>query len=136
METPFIIYLRAFGIYALLTIVTLFLPVLYFMSIYYVLIYGWFACGLFILTSILLDLFDLKPITKYYILASIIPVAVAFAFQMIETFGGWENVWQSGTFLLFPLAAIVSGWISLYINFKNDRKKETMMAFEFSNKNE
>jgi hypothetical protein len=86
---------------------------------------------LFILVSILLDLLKLKPKIKYGILAGIIPVAVAFAFQMIESFGDYEKIWQSGCFLLFPLAGIFSGWISLFITYRNNKKRETMITIEF-----
>jgi hypothetical protein len=45
--TPFIIYARAVGIYCLLTLPAITLPIMYLVSVTYVLIYGWFAWALF-----------------------------------------------------------------------------------------
>jgi hypothetical protein len=47
METPFIIYIKAVGIYALITIPALGMPVMYLISMMYVFLYGWFAWAVF-----------------------------------------------------------------------------------------
>ena len=116
MKTPFIIYIRAVGIYALLTIPALCLPVMYIISMMYVLFYGWFAWAIF--TSIYLVTVFCNPsyLTKMGILTIAVVIAVLFAFQMLEVLGVEENIWHSGEFLLFPLAAVVSGWVSLHIS--------------------
>lgn len=136
MLNSIIIYLRAFGIYVLITIPTLALPPLYFMSIYIVLIYGWFACGLFTILKFFLEQAKLNVDVHYGILAITIPMAVAFAFQMIQEYGAYPNVWQSGALLLFPLAAVISGWISLSLNFRNIKKKKAMLTLDFENNTE
>lgn len=113
MKTPFIIYIRAVGIYALLTIPALFLPMMYIISMMYVLFYGWFAWAVF--TFIYLATVFCNPTyhVKMGILMLAVVVAVLFAFQMLEILGVEDKIWHSGAFLLFPVAAIFSGWISL-----------------------
>ncbi len=114
MKTSFIIYIKAVGIYALITLPTLFFPPMYIISMYFVLIYGWFAWGLFtILYLVFNKLVSGRELRKILLTISI-PAAVAFSFQMLEEFEVYEKVWHSGSFLLFPLAATVSGWISLF----------------------
>ena len=106
MKIPFIIYIKAVGIYALITLPTLFFPPMYIMmyiiSMYFVLIYGWFAWGLFtILYLVFSKLVSSKGLRKILLVISI-PAAVAFSFQMLEEFEVFEKVWNSGSFLLFP----------------------------------
>ena len=116
MKTPFIIYIRAVGIYALLTIPTLFLPIMYIISIMYVLFYGWFAWPGFAFIYLVTVFCNPNYHVKMGILAAAVVVAVLFAFQMLEVLKVEENICQSGGFLLFPLAAVVSGWLSLNIS--------------------
>jgi hypothetical protein len=113
MKTPFIIYIKAVGIYALLTIPALGMPVIYVISMIYVLLYGWFAWAVF--TTIYLATVFCNPgfKSKMVILSIGVVAAVAFAFQMLEVLAVEKNIWNSGAFLLFPLAAVISGWISL-----------------------
>ena len=113
MKTPFIIYIKALGIYALLTIPALTMPVMYFISMMYVLFYGWFAWAVF--TTIYLVTVFCNPgfKSKMVILSIGVVAAVAFAFQMLEVLAVQKDIWNSGPFLLFPLAAVISGWISL-----------------------
>lgn len=121
MKTPFIIYMWSVGIYCLLTLPAMFLPIMYMISIFYVLTFGWFAWALFSIIYVIVDKVVGGNITKMFLLFIAIPVAVAFAFQMIEVFDAERNIWNSGSFLLFPLAATVSGWISLFAAAKRIR---------------
>ena len=121
MLTPFIIFARAVGIYALITLPVLLSPIIYFFSIFYVLVYGWFAWALFTVISLAGQQATRAHHTRMLIMAIAIPVSVAFAFQMIEVFKSWENVWQSGGFLAFPAAATICGWISLFWTEKKIR---------------
>jgi hypothetical protein len=114
MKVPFIIYIWSVGIYCLLTLPTMCLPIMYMISIFYVLTFGWFAWALFSILYVVIDKTVAANITKMFLLFIAVPVAVAFAFQMIEVFDAERNIWNSGSFLLFPLAATVSGWISLF----------------------
>src|SRR5687768_7691283 len=112
MKTPFIIYIRAVGIYALLTIPALFFPIMYIISIMYVLFYGWFAWAIFTFIYLVTTFCNPAYHIKMGILTIAVVVAVLFAFQMLEVLGVQDNIWDSGGFLLFPVAAIFSGWIS------------------------
>lgn len=114
MKIPFIIYIWSVGLYCLLTLPAIVLPIMYMISVFYVLSFGWFAWALFSIIYIVVDKTVVVSITKMFLLFTAVPVAVAFAFQMIEVFDAERNIWNSGAFLLFPLAATVSGWISLF----------------------
>ena len=116
MKTPFIIYIRAVGIYALLTIPALFFPIMYIMSMIYVLFYGWFAWAVFTFIYLVTVFCNPGYHVKMGILTVAVVIAVLFAFQMLEVLGAEHNIWHSGAFLLFPVAAIFSGWISLDIS--------------------
>ena len=122
MATSFTIYIRAVGIYALITLPALFLPIMYFISMMYVLFYGWFAWAVFTLIYLITVFCNPSFFTKMFILATGVVVSVAFAFQMLEILGVEENIWHSGLYLLFPLAAIVSGWISLCMSRQKVRQ--------------
>jgi hypothetical protein len=122
METPFIIYIRAVGIYALLTLPAVALPIMYFISMMYVLFYGWFAWAVFTIIYVITIFCNPSYLTKMLILAVGVVVAVLFAFQMLEVLGVEQDIWHSGEFLLFPLAAVLSGWISLKISRERVRQ--------------
>ena len=113
MKTSFIIYIKAVGIYALITIPALGNPVMYVISMMYVLFYGWFAWAVF--TAIYVATIFCNPgfKSKMFMLSIGVVVAVAIAFQMLEVLSVQKNIWNSGLFLLFPLAAVISGWVSL-----------------------
>jgi|SRR6185295_13459686 len=114
--TPFLIYVRAVGIYCLLTLPAIVLPVMYLVSITYVLIYGWFAWAVFTIIYFITVFCNLNFRTKMSILFAGVVTAVALSFQMLEVLKAEYNVWHSGAFLLFPLAAVVSGCISVYVS--------------------
>ena len=79
----------------------------------YVLFYGWFAWAVFTFIYLVTVFCNPTYYVKMGILVVAVVVAVLFAFQMLEILKVEENIWHSGAFLLFPLAAIVSGWLSL-----------------------
>lgn len=114
-KTPFGIYCRAIGLYAILTLPAAVIPEMYLISLFYVLVYGWFAWFLFTLLYVVADnlLFDFVP--KFLVLFTAVIVAVAFAYQMIGMLLMHENVWHSG-FIVFPFAAVIAGWISVCIS--------------------
>src|SRR5215213_7371525 len=117
MQTPFIIYIRAVGLYMLVTLPVIIAPFMYIISAIYVLLFGWFAWGLFTIFYLLL-----YPVKQYAIkmisLMIAVIISVGFAFQMIEVFGTERDVWNSGSFLLFPFAGVIAGWISLLMSWK------------------
>jgi len=62
-------------------------------------------------------------------------IVVAMSFQMLEILKADYTVWHSGAFLLFPLAAIVSGWISLYTSRDKIKaaNRNLLLAFQITN---
>ena len=114
MKISFIIYLRALGLYSLITLPALVLPVIYMISLFYVFVYGWFAWAMFSIIYLLIVRGSIKFEVQMSILSLGVIVSVLFAFQMLEVFGAEEKIWHSGPFLLLPLAAMISGWSSLY----------------------
>ena len=112
MKRPFIIYCRAVGIYALLTLPAMVLPPLYFISLMYVLLYGWIAWFVFTLFSLLFDVLSFDLVAKIFALFFAVVVAVAIAYQLMGVSGVERDIWQS-EFILFPFIAVVSGWISV-----------------------
>jgi hypothetical protein len=116
MATSLIIFIRAIGLYALFTIPVIFSPVIYIISMLYVITFGWFACALFVFISLVTVNTTSSFSVRMPVLALAVPLSVAFAFQMIEVFGSERNVWHSGGFLLFPVMATISGWVSLMLS--------------------
>lgn len=122
MKIPFKIYVQAVGICALLTLPALIFPFMYIISLCYVLLFGWFAWGLFTICYFFTDKPALTYRTRMVVLSLSIPVSVAFSYQMLQVFLIEENVWTAGSFLLFPAAAVMAGWISLFVEGKTVRK--------------
>ncbi len=121
MKTAVEIFFRAIGIYALFTIPVLGSPIIYVISMVYVLSFGWFAWALFTIISFTGVNATRSYRARIFLLIVGIPVSVAFSFQMIEVFAAERNVWYSGAFLGFPIAATISGWISLFFSAKRYR---------------
>lgn len=115
MKTSFIIYSRAVGLYALLTLPAMVIPEMYIFSLIYVLMYGWFAWFVFTALYMIINnlLFDF--VSKLFTLFLAVIVAVAFAYQMLGLLQGMGDVWHSG-FIIFPFAAVITGWISVCIS--------------------
>ncbi len=119
MKTSTNIFFRAMGIYLLLTLPALLEPIIYIYSIIFMLMYCWFAGIIFCVIFYLLQLGKKNYDTAIMTLAITIPVSVVIALQLMEVFGTWDKVWHAGLFLLFPAAAVVAGWISLYKSTQN-----------------
>jgi hypothetical protein len=136
MKTPIIIFLKALVVYALITFPALLIPVIYFMSLYFVIIYGWFAGAVFTLCYLLIDKLKISYDFKTALFFVLVPVAVLLSFQLLEEFDAYNDIWQSGIFLLFPLAATVSGWISLFVARKRIREAELKILQNISGGND
>lgn len=115
MNTPFIIYCRAVGLYALLTLPAMVIPEMYFFSLIYVLLYGWFAWFAFTLLYVIIDNLPLDFVPKLLSLFVSVVIAVAFAYQMLGLIQGMRDVWHTG-FIIFPFAGVITGWISVCIS--------------------
>jgi hypothetical protein len=136
MKIPFIIYLRAIGLYALFSLPAIMLPVMYVISLFYVLIYGWFAWALFTIIYLLVVRRSVSFDIQFPLLYIGVVVAVLFAFQMLQVLGVEENIWHSGPFLLFPAGAVMAGWISLFQSKEKIRNLFAEPVFEFMNETE
>ena len=115
MKTALVIYCRALGVYGLLTLPALLMPILYIMSLMYVLLYGWFAWLVFTLFYLLLNKLPLDFVPKLFALFTAVVIAVACAYQMIEVLGVEDDVWHS-SFIIFPFVAVIAGWISVCVS--------------------
>lgn len=131
MKIPFIIYLRAIGLYALITFPALMIPVIYLISLFYVLIYGWFAWALFTIIYLLVVQRSISFGVQLAVLFAGVAVSVLFAFQMLEVFNIEDRIWHSGPFLLLPAGAVIAGWISLFQSRTKIRDMFTEPVFEF-----
>ncbi|HEX7902542.1 MAG TPA: hypothetical protein VF487_01595 [Chitinophagaceae bacterium] len=114
MQTAFLIYIRAVGLYMVVTLPVLIAPIMYFVSVIYVFIFGWFAWGLFSVIYLLCTQIKTYE-TKMLLLIPGVVISVAFAFHMLGVFNRDLDVWNSGGFMLFPITGVIAGWISLFM---------------------
>lgn len=113
MNTILLIFVRAIFIYLAITIPSLFFAIMYFYSAMFALAVCWIAGLIFLLGYLLLSQLKLSVIVKYYSLFIFIVLGVWIAFEFIEIFKLWDHIWSEKQYLLFPLAALLSGCISL-----------------------
>ena len=117
VKTGLLVFIRALGIYLLMTIPAVAaLPLMYLLSAGFALSFGWIAAMLFLFLFYLLQITKMDTMVKTIFLYASVAIAVAVAFQMMEVTGAEDRIWQSGGFLLFPAAAVLSGWISLAVS--------------------
>jgi len=135
MKTAFIIYIKSVGLYALITFPALMLPIMYLISLFYVLVYGWFAFALFSIIYLLVVRRSVRYEVQMAVLFLAVLVSVLFAFQMLQVLQVEENIWDAETFLLFPAAAVAAGWIALFNSREKIRTRLTETVFEFSKEN-
>jgi len=116
VKTVFRLFIRAIGIYLLITIPAIAAnPFMYLISATYAVSFGWIAAALFLLFFYIVFKMKYDAFVKNIFLYGSVALAVAVAFQMMEILGVEDHIWHSGAFLLFPAVAVVSGWISLAI---------------------
>jgi hypothetical protein len=119
IKTSFIVFIRAIGFYLLMTLPALVaLPVMYVMSAAYAISFGCIAGFLFLFLFYLLQKTKIGIRSKQIFLCAAVAIGVLAAFQMMEITKAQDNIWQSGICLLFPAAAVVSGWISTAISWR------------------
>ena len=117
IKTNFIVFIRATGIYLLITVPAMAAePYMYLLSAQYALSFGWIAAVVFLLLFYTIHKTTATLQVKKILLYTSVALAVAIAFQMMEITGEVHHIWQTGAFLLFPLLAVVSGWISAAIS--------------------
>lgn len=114
----FILFIRAVGIYLLMTLPALGVPMVYIISALYAISFGWIAGIIFLLFTYLLQKIKAGIITKKFFLYAAVPIAVLVAFQTMELTGVERHIWNSGAYLLFPAMAIIAGWISTILSWQ------------------
>jgi len=116
MRAALHIYLKALALYAALTIPALAEPTMYFFSILFALTYGWLAFLVFAIAYMLLS--GVRPWLRVTILFITVVLGVSTALNVIgvSLFNG--GLLHMGELLAFPIAAIISGWISLLMSKK------------------
>lgn len=123
------IFFLALGWYLILTLPSILVPIMYFMSLIIMLAVCWVAGLLFYFMSHIIKGLQLEYCAKVNIMYAMAALAVLAAFEAVEAFGLWDHIWQSGGFLLFPFAALVAAWIPMYMN-------RTALAEHFGKPNE
>lgn len=119
MKTALSTFLYGIVIYAIITIPAMIMSIVYFISILYAVTFGWAAFLVFATCLyVLKQLTACSALIKWIILYISVAMGVCLGLQLIETFKCQKNVWEINGFSLFPLAAIVAGCISVYINRK------------------
>jgi hypothetical protein len=116
MKISFEIFLKALGFYAVLTTPALVEVSTYFLSLFGALIFGFYAWIVFLLVLRVLQYLPFSKKTRWLILVFSIPLGVAADYTLIGLFIFNRNIWAFHELLLFLLAAIIAGWISLYTN--------------------
>jgi hypothetical protein len=116
MKLPFLIYLFALGFYVLLTAPALAMPVIYITSMFFAVAAGFIAVAIFALVFFILHISRAPYTIAVAVLAFAVVLSVAAAFAML--FGNGSDVWFIGgnMFILFPVAAVVAGWLSICVN--------------------
>jgi hypothetical protein len=130
MPTSLSILFKAYILYLLFTLPALLIPPMYLISAAYALFFCWFAYFLFAIAYFFLYSYRIHYTTRIIGLLLAVVAGVAFAFQMIEVFGVWENVWQSGSFLLFPIAAVLAGWTSIFLAWNKLTASESAVTHD------
>ncbi len=106
------IFLRAWVIYALITLPSLFWDDIYIISLLFGLPLSLISFCVFI--SVFYVLKKIRTSHGYIILYLITPVAVAVALQAIDLKFA-VGIWNNYIVLLYPSAAVIAGWIGLYL---------------------
>jgi hypothetical protein len=131
-EISWRIFLHSLLVYVVFTLPALFLPFIFFVSLLIALLYGLIAVIIFWLCFNGLWHIGISTRTGYPLLFVSVIIAVTMAFQVF----GWtihlilpilfdpgENAWDNGLFLVFPLLAIIAGWIGIYRSRKRILKQ-------------
>lgn len=117
MKTPLIIYVRALGLYLAFSLPAMVVPYIYTLSAVYAASCSFVALFIFCTIFYLLRAARVTAVVSKVILITIIPLAVGAAYKiLIRVIMPDRNFWEMDEFTLFPMAAILSGWVSLYIS--------------------
>ena len=100
--------------YAIITLPVIAVPIMYSYSLQLAVGFGIIAWLVYTIIFLLIKSSRFNLDLKWLILILAVPIGVAFAYSLIGVFGVWKNVWNAGWLMLFPLAAVVAGWIGLH----------------------
>ncbi len=119
MKIPFIIYLHSLGIYLLLTLPTLVVPVIYFCSAAYAIASGFAALVVFTAIFLVLDgkRPPLRTVVRSLLAAVIVAVAVAFKLLLVVAMPE-RGFWVLDPDTLFPIVAVIAGWAGVAVNHR------------------
>jgi len=118
IRTAFVVFIRAIGIYLLITLPVLGIPIVYLTSAVYAASFGWIAGAVFMLVMYVLQGLKATIPVKMILLYTSVAAAVAAAYEMMEVLGAEQDIWQTSGVLIFPAAAVAAGWISLAVSKK------------------
>lgn len=116
--------------YLLFTLPCFFLPYIYYMyilSALYAAVSGLIALGIFFIAFYLLQRATLQYLLISAILFLAIPLAVGAAYKaLIVVIMPVRGFWKMDGFTLFPIAAILSGWVSILISLPRIKEHFTL----------
>jgi hypothetical protein len=115
MNTIFSIFFRAILFYLAFTLPAIFTPLMYFYSAFFAVCVSWVAGLIFAIGVLIMRQSHFSASVKYYTLYIFILFGIWAAFECIELFKLWDHIWRENGFLLFPLAALVAAWVSLFV---------------------
>lgn len=111
-------FFKSIFIYALLTCPSMLIPIIYALSIFYAATFGWIAWLFFYIILSVCSTVVIAPVIKWIALVFAIIGGVLCGYIII----GYQfydiKVWEDDSFILFPLIAIVSGFIGTLFNRK------------------
>jgi hypothetical protein len=119
MKIPFIIYVQALGIYLLLTLPTITVPVIYLISAWYA-----FTCGFAAMVVFVVAFFIINrtrpgvPIVNGVLAITVLPaVAIAYKLLLVVMIPN-RSFWAMDENTLFPMVAVIAGWAAIAFNIK------------------
>lgn len=118
------IYLIALLTYSVLTLPSLFIPVMYVYSLFLAIVYGFIALALFAIFYLLVSTTKYKHLFWNILIISI-PISVTISYIVLCYATDISKPLEAGWLFLFPIAAIISGWISLSIHTKSLNQRFT-----------
>jgi hypothetical protein len=113
----FFTFIRSVLLYLLFTLPIAGKPKIYFLSVVAAFVLGVVAWLVFMTFSFIIRVFKV-PVTATYLLlyvAAFIAVLAAYSALLAYAVKGM-HFWNIEWFTLYPLAAIIAGWISIYVN--------------------
>jgi hypothetical protein len=114
MKTIFLTFTTSIVTYAIITLPTIVIPIMYGYSMLLAIAFGFMAWLVYLIIFMATKSLSIISEIKWLTLIVAIPICVAIGYHLIEVFNIWKNVWNADYLMLFPLAAVISGWIGLY----------------------